>query len=122
MTRLAFQTEVQGIPGRSDVFRIVVQGIISYHEAPEFREIILREVTRSPGMFLIIDLGKVARIDTAGLAVLIEGLLAGRQRNLQVLLCQPSPSVLRLFRMANLRDVLEASCATPGEIEQRMMS
>ncbi len=121
-TTQAFQTEIQEVPGRPGVIRIVVQGRITYHEAPEFREVILGEIASTSGMVLVIELGRVERIDTAGLAVLVEGLLASRQRNLKMFLCQPSQSVLQLFRMANLRDALEASCATPGEIEQRLMS
>lgn len=121
LTRQRFQTEIQEIPGRPDVVKLVVQGNISYREAPEFREVILEEVANTRALVLVIDLVGVERIDTAGLAVLLEGLLAGRHRNLKMFLCQPSQSVLQLFEMAKLHDALEASCATPGEIMQRLM-
>jgi len=116
-----FRTEIQEVPGRHDVSKLVVQGRITYHEAPEFRKIILGEVSNARLSALVIELGGVKHIDTAGLAVLVEGLLASRQRNLRMLLCQPSESVLQIFRLAGLRDALEASCTRPGEVEQRLM-
>ncbi len=122
MTAQRFQTEVQEIPGRPDVLMLLVQGRISYHEAPEFREIIFDKVANTRGSVLVVDLGGVEQIDTAGLAVLLEGLLSAQLRDLQVLLCQPSESVVQVFRMANLNEALEASCTSRGEVEQRLMS
>ncbi|MFQ5779677.1 MAG: STAS domain-containing protein [Nitrospiria bacterium] len=116
-----FRTEIQEVPGRHDVSKLVVQGRITYHEAPEFREIIFGEVSSTRLTALVVELGGVKHIDTAGLAVLVEGLLASRQRNLRMLLCQPSESVLQIFRLAGLRDALEASCTRPGEVERRLM-
>ena len=117
-----FRTEIQAIPGRPDVRKLHVLGQVTYHEAPELREAILSEVSNTHLSALVVELGAVKKMDTAGVAVLVEGLLASRQRGLRMLLCQPSESVLQIFRLAGLHDALEATCARPEEVEQRLMT
>lgn len=116
-----FQTEVQKIPGMKNVLKLVVLGRVTVRDAPTFREIILTAIDNAEGTALVIELAGVDHIDTAGIAVLVEGILAGQKRSLKVLLCQPNESVLQIFRLLKLKDALEASCAMPGELEKMLM-
>lgn len=115
-----FRTETGLIPGKSDACRLKVMGRITYREAPELRKAILGEVARACTPALIIDLGKVEYMDTAGVAVLVEGLLASQKQGLRMVLCEPSQSVLQVFRLAGLHDALENCCAKMEELQQKL--
>ena len=122
LTDQRFRTEVQFIQGKLPISKFLVHGRISYHEAPEFRALLLGEISRTTASALVVELGGVEHIDTAGLAVLVEGLLAGRERGLRILLCQPSESVLQIFRLAGFHDALDTCCTNPEEVQQRLMA
>ena len=67
-----------------------------------------------------VSAGRKARIrDTA--AVLVEALMAAKRRGLRLLLCSPSESVLRMFRLAGFEEVLDHCCSTPEETRRRLL-
>jgi anti-anti-sigma factor len=122
MQALPLQTEIGPVNGRDDVSAFRVRGRVRYPEAPELRRRILTWIDGSSASRLVISLGEVDDIDASGAAVLVEGLLRGRKLSKPVLLCSPSESVIRLFRLAGFEDALEACCANPAETARRLMA
>jgi len=118
----AFQTEIASIQDHEDASTFRVRGRVRYAEAPELRNRVLDWIDGTPASRLVISLGQVEEIDTSGAAVLVEALLRGRQVHKSILLCSPSDSVLRLFRLAGFEEALDACCATPAETAQRLMA
>lgn len=115
----AFQTQVEPMRNRPDVSFLRVRGNVLFDDAPKLRERLLSEVALTPASVLVVSLGAVETMSSAGAAVLIEGLLASRNRGLRMLLCAPSDSVLQTFRLAGLSDALEV-CCREEEVEQKV--
>ena len=120
LTTGRFQTDVTTVHGMSGTNVIHVRGRVDYHDAPELREAVLRDVSEAPGKKLILELADITTIDTAGAAVLVEALMLGRKRGLKMVLCTPSESVIRIFRLAGLQDILEFCSASPAETMARL--
>ena len=121
MKALPFQTEIALKAEMPGVGTIRVKGIVTYHDAPALRKLILKEVARTSASRLVLSLGDVEKMDTAGAAVLVEALLEGQKRGLRMLLCTPSEAVLRMFRPAGLEEALDHCCANPAETKQRLL-
>jgi len=121
MAQPAFQTEVTSIPDLPDAGTIHLKGRVTLQEATRFRESILSELSQSSATKLVLQLSGVEEMDTAGAAVLAEALKAGQNRGMRVLLCSPSESVLRIFRLAGFAEVLDQCCADPGETRRRLL-
>lgn len=83
---------------------LALSGEISYHEAPQLREALSDAIDR--GGPVLIDLGKVETMDTAALAVLVEGLVTTEAQGQELFLCTPSDSVRRIFHLAGLDGAL----------------
>ena len=115
-----FQSHVLELPDLSDVISISLRGRISYHDAPELRKALVRELSKTWASRVVIELGRVEAIDTAGVAGRVEVRSLGKQRKRQVLFCTPSDSVVRIFRLSGLEDVLEACCRNPTETRERL--
>jgi anti-anti-sigma factor len=115
----AFQAQVEPMPDRPEVSFLRVRGNVRFDDAPRLREWLLGEVAHTPASVLVVSLGGVETMSSAGVAVLIEGLLASRDRGLRMLLCGPSDSVLQTFRLAGLSDALEV-CCREEEVEQKV--
>jgi anti-sigma B factor antagonist len=77
------------------------QGTIDMNSAPAFRQLLEAEVQRSE-RGLIVALSEVAFMDSAGIAVLIEGLKWSRERTLPYLLTQLTPAVQMVIELARL--------------------
>ncbi len=120
MANLAFQTEVIAVPDMPDVRAFYVKGRVTYHDAPELRKSLLGEISVTSASGLVVELGGVEEMDTSGAAVLVEALMLGRKRGLRLLLCSPSESVLRMFRLAGLEEVLGHCCSDPEETMRRL--
>ena len=120
MTTTGFSTEVVPVPGRPDVEGLVVTGRVTYLNAPQLRNVILDKISNTKANTLVVELSHVQHMDTSGVAVLVEALLASRARDLPMFLCQPSESVLQIFRLAGLHDALAACCANPAEVMERL--
>ena len=80
-------------------------GRISYREAPHFRAALFEVVSRG-GQHLLVDLAEVEAMDTAALAVLVEGMVATEDKKQEIFLCTPSDSGRRIFHLAGLESVL----------------
>jgi anti-anti-sigma factor len=115
----AFQTEIEPMRNRPEVSILRVRGNVTFEDAPKFRERLLNEVADTQASALVVNLGAVETMSSAGAAVLIEGLLASRDRGLRMFLCGPSDSVLQTFRLAGLGDALEV-CCREEEVEKKM--
>ena len=121
MTVPAFETEVSQVPDIPDACTIRVRGKATYDDAPELRESILGEISRASAVKVVLELSGIEEIDTAGAAVLVEALRLAHKRGQRLLLCSPSESVLRMFRLAGFEDVLDYCCSTPEEALQRLI-
>jgi len=120
MDGAAFQTEVAPIDEMPEAETIRLRGMVTYREAREVRSVLLEEVRKHVGSKLVLALGDIEKIDTAGAAVLAEALKAGLDRGLSVLLCSPSPSVINIFRLAGFDSVLDHCCANPDVTWSRL--
>ena len=114
-----FRTERSIVP-EIGAFHLQVFGTITFEEAPELRETIFSTLREKGNRPLVVELGGVERMDTAGVAALLEGLIESRRQNRSYFLCAPSESVLRIFRLAGLPDALESCCRGPEDVRERL--
>jgi anti-anti-sigma factor len=121
MQASAFETEVASVPGIPDAMTVRIKGTVRYPDVPALRKRVLDEISISAADKIVLELGAVQEMDTSGAAVLVEALLAGREQNKRILLCSPSESVLRLFRLAGFEEALKACCPTPQETRRRLL-
>jgi anti-anti-sigma factor len=117
-----FETEVVAIPEIPDASTIRVRGRVRYGQAPELRQVLLKEIDNTPSSSVVLELSEVVEMDTAGAAVLVEALVHGRKRAKRVLLCSPSDSVLQMFRLAGFEEVLDACCPNASDVQHRLSS
>jgi len=100
---------------------LALSGRISYVEAPRLREILFEMIYEDGPSDLVVELGALETIDTAAVAVLVEGLVSARSLGQQLLLCEPGDSVRSIFQLAGLLEALNACCRNPGEIEHALL-
>ena len=120
MSEAAFQTNVTSIAEMPEAGTIHLRGRVTFTEAPDVRRELLDEIRVMNGSKVVLELAGVEEIDTAGAAVLAETLKTGLNRGLRVLLCSPSDSVMRIFRLAGFEDVLGHCCKDPQETWRRL--
>ncbi|MHC4066419.1 MAG: STAS domain-containing protein [Planctomycetota bacterium] len=120
MLEAAFRTEVTQVAEMPEAGTIHLEGRVTYEEAPDVRVALLDEVGKQTGTKVVLELAGIEDIDTAGAAVLAEALKFGLTRGMRVLLCSPSESVMRIFRLAGFEDVLGHCCADPQETWRRL--
>jgi anti-anti-sigma factor len=99
---------------------LALSGQITYAEAPELRKILFRMIRKDAPNQLVIELGALERIDTAGIAVLVEGLAETRASGQSMLFCEPSDRVRATFELAGLREALKSCCKSPREVSARL--
>ncbi|MGH8502412.1 MAG: STAS domain-containing protein [Gammaproteobacteria bacterium] len=99
---------------------LVLSGAVSYVEAPSLRDTLFRMIRKDAPAQLVIELGALERIDTAGIAVLVEGLIAARASGQMMLFCEPSARVRATFELAGLPEALHSCCECPQEIAARL--
>ena len=116
----AFRTEAGTVAGLSEARAIHIHGRVTHRDAGRLRESLLREVERTSARRVIVELSHVESLDTAGAAVLVEVLHAAQQRDIKLVLCAPSESVLRMFRLAGFAEVLDYCCAGADEARNRL--
>ena len=66
------------------------------------------------------ELQEVEHIDTAAMAVLVEGLVATHENGPAVFLVSPNESVRRVFELAGLEDALLRCYSCWGDFDQAM--
>lgn len=99
--RAEFQPATEGMPGI-----LSLAGRISYHQAPHLRAALFEAIEKTRTHQLMVKLGNVESMDTASLAVLVEGLIATHGTDSEIFLCSPSESVRRIFHLAGLDGAL----------------
>ncbi|MDQ3797488.1 MAG: STAS domain-containing protein [Pseudomonadota bacterium] len=99
---------------------LALSGRISYVEAPELREILFSMIRQDAPPHLVVELGALEQIDTAGIAVLVEGLATAQASDKKLLLCGPSDRVRATFEMAGLKEALHSCCKGPREVGARL--
>jgi len=102
-------------------FTLRIGGQVSRAEVPVLRSRILEALDREEDR-IVFSLGNVTGMDTAGAAVLVEAVVEGRRRGKRVLLCSPSPSVMRMFELSGLTEALAACSPNPDVTLQRLRS
>ncbi len=114
-----FQSELAG-PCDSGVCILSLVGGIDYRSAPELRERVFSALDATADGPLLVDLAEVRSIDTAGMAVLVEALVASRERGSQLFLCGAGEAVRKVFRLAGLQEALEHCTSCREEAERRL--
>lgn len=96
-----------------------LKGVATHREAPELRRRLFAAVAEEPEEGrLVIELGEVKQMDTAAMAVLVEGLMATRKQGPNIYFCTPSPSVRDVFRLAGLERALSRCYGCLGDLLQ----
>lgn len=113
------QTELSG-PCDAGVCVLSLSGGIDYRSAPELRERVFGALDRAGDGSLLVDLAELRSIDTAGMAVLVEALVASRDRRTKLFLCGAGEAVRKVFRLAGLQEVLEHCTSCREEAERRL--
>ena len=95
-----------------------LRGEASFREAAELREAMFAAIAESGNRNLVVELDEVNRIDTAGMAVLLEALRATHDRGPDVYLVGASESVRKVFELAGYEDALVRCYGCWGDFEQ----
>ena len=121
MPNPGYQSEIHEVGDGVEAVTLRLAGRLSFTDAPALeREI--HAVLAQPFNKVVLALGNVSEMDTAGAAVLVEGVLQGRRAGKRVLLCSPNASVMKLFELSGIAEVLEACCPTPATTWQRLQA
>lgn len=104
----------------SGVYVMGLEGEVDYRSAPELRDHLFHALDDAGDGGLLVDLEDVSVIDTAGMAVLVEGLMASRERGGELFLCGAGESVRKVFRLAGLQEALEQCTSCREEAERRL--
>lgn len=100
---------------------LTLQGTATYHEAPALRRELLSAMAHRGAENLVVDLAAVERMDTAAMAVLVEGLLAAHgDHGPQLYFCSPSESVRKVFHLAGLDDAVARCRSCLADLEHRL--
>ena len=114
------QTERRTCECESGACLLVLRGDIDYTSAPRLRVTLFEALDDVGAGPILVDLSEVATIDTAGMAVLVEGLVASEERGGHLLLCGAGEPVRKVFRLAGLQKALESCTSCREEAERRL--
>jgi anti-anti-sigma factor len=121
MAESKFQAQIRPPdPAMPDVAGMRLAGEVDYEDASALRDLLVDQIDRTDAESFVLELSGVRRLDTAGAAVLVEGLMRARGRRMRMLLCSPSESVTRMFQLGGFEEVLEACCPNPAETMRRL--
>jgi anti-anti-sigma factor len=96
-----------------------LKGTATYKEAPELRRQVFSALGALESGRLVVELEEVDRMDTAAMAVLVEGLLASRGPDgPHLFFCTPSDSVKKVFNLAGLDEALQRCFGCLGEVPE----
>ncbi len=95
-----------------------LRGEASYRQAAELRTALFDAIEASGDNNLVVALDEVDRIDTAAMAVLLEGLVATHGHGPDLYLVGAGESVSRVFELAGYEDALVRCYGCWGDFEQ----
>lgn len=101
---------------------LVVGGQATYRQAADLRHSLISAITTTGDGLLMVDLSSVDRMDTASMAVLVEGFILTQDRTTEILLCGPSDSVRAVFRLAGLHEALGKCVSCREEALRRIQA
>lgn len=111
------QLEIDYIPDAvEDTAVLHLRGSASFREAPELRRRLFDAIADDDPPRLVVELADVDKMDTAAMAVLVEGMIATRRQGPDVFFCTPSESVKNVFRLAGLEEALERCYGCLGDV------
>ena len=84
-----------------------VSGDIDFANSPEVRQSVLHEIRESRTPCVVVNLTRVAYIDSSGVASLVEGLKASRDLGSRFILFGLSPSAREVLQLSRLIKVFE---------------
>lgn len=84
-----------------------VSGNIDMSNAQELRKALLTEIGTKGASRVVVNLGGVGYIDSAGIASLVEGLKASRDSHVRFILFGISPSALEVLKVVRLEGFFE---------------
>ena len=90
----------------NDASQVFVEGDVDLYTSPELRAALLKTVASARGRVKV-NLGRVTYMDSSGVATLIEGLRAAREKKTAFALVAPAPAVLKVLRLARLDGVFD---------------
>lgn len=100
-----------------DTSALHLTGRATYKEAPELRRRLFEAIAEEPNEGrLVVELADVETMDTAAMAVLVEGLMATRKEGPNIYFCTPSDSVRDVFRLAGLEQALSRCYGCLGDL------
>lgn len=97
--------QIDTVAGK-DTSQVFVEGDVDLYTSPELRTALLKTVAAARGR-VGVNLGKVTYMDSSGVATLIEGLRAAREKKTAFALVAPAPPVLKVLRLSRLDAVFE---------------
>lgn len=117
----AFETRLVPVPGVVDASSVAIRGRAVMEDAPELRRSLLERVGEANTPKVVLYLGDVDEMDTAGAAIVFEALKRGHELGQKVLICSASESVVRMFRLAGLEEALQYCTSCPEETHRRLL-
>lgn len=80
---------------------VVVTGDVDLDTSPRLHDF-LRRLRFAPGLPVVVDLSGVGRLDSSGVATLLEGLRRARREKTDLRLVGPSDDALRMLHLAGV--------------------
>ena len=84
-----------------------LSGEIDYANSPAMRQSVLREIRDVRASRVVVNLSQVRYIDSSGVACLVEGLKASRDRGSRFILISLSTSARQVLQLSRLMKVFE---------------
>jgi anti-anti-sigma factor len=111
------QLEVEYHPeALPDTSVLHLRGTASFREAPELRRRLFHALGEHRTDRLVVELAEVEKMDTAAMAVLVEGMISSREDGPELFFCTPSDSVRKVFRLSGLEEALSRCYGCLGDL------
>lgn len=111
------QLEIDFLPEAAEGTAVLhLRGHATFRQAPELRRRLFDAIDGHDVPRLVVELGEVEKMDTAAMAVLVEGLIATRRDGPDVFFCTPSDSVRKVFHLAGLEEALSRCVGCLGDV------
>lgn len=101
---------------------LTVSGAVTHREASELRDRLFEAIKAHPERNLVVELSQVTQFDTAGMAVLLEGLIKTNGIEPEVFLVGASDAVTKVFHLAGFEDALLRCFGCMDDIRQPIAS